>query len=771
MAILLAPPAHAAQGETESGSVVSTSPRPASLVGFDPGNIIDDTVFAAKDSMSASEIQAFLNGKVPRCQSGYTCLKDFGQATSNRPADAMCPSPYTGKSWESAASIIYNVAQACGINPQVILVTLQKEQGLVTHTWPSDWRYTIAMGQGCPDTAACDTRYYGFFNQVYGAAWQLKRYANPPGTSQYFTWYAPGKTWNVRFHPDASCGSSPVYIQNQATANLYYYTPYQPNRASLAAGLGTGDACSSYGNRNFYNHFTDWFGSTRGTDLIIIKSESRPEVYLSSSGSRWHITTGEDYEELVGAFGPLRTVASSYLSGLKDAGRTGAILRDSRTGVIALVQGGRTHRFTSCDSVAQWGGSCTTPTNVDSSLLSRLAAGPEVGSYFRVRGSQTWGRFDGPAAATPLYNEAAARAASGQPAQPVSAPYLSSARYAALAKAPMRFAPAQLVRTPSDSRVFLTVGFNELRWVPRWSAVENYSRGPGDLALVTDAELSGYTQSGSVEPLMNCGGVTFVPARGVLHQIKNPAATGLAAMEVPPVTCEQFSKSSQSVDGLLAIKSPTSADVWTVSANTRRLALTWGALVAANAGVAPPVLTVAGDLITAVPEGSPLVDGAVVKSSSAPELYLGSGSQLHWIRSAGVAADLGLSLDHGTVAEARLRAFQIGAPLGLWIGCGNRAYFGAGGTLWPVTAEGAQGFVLTPLSPVTCAALSTQTDELPLVAVKSASSPDVYVAQSGSWRRMTSWEELVSANKGTAPRIHTISQSSFMALQIPAPPM
>ncbi|MGW9346028.1 hypothetical protein ACWGR3_31290, partial [Streptomyces albidoflavus] len=177
-------------------------------------------------------------------------------------ADAMCGA-YSGGTRERASTIIFKVAQACGINPQVILVTLQKEQGLVTHVWPSDWRYTIAMGQGCPDTAACDTRYYGFFNQVYGAAWQLKRYANPPGTSQYFTWYAPGKTWNILYNPNRDCGSSPVYVQNQATANLYYYTPYQPNAAALRAGYGEGDGCSSYGNRNFFNYFTDWFGSTQ----------------------------------------------------------------------------------------------------------------------------------------------------------------------------------------------------------------------------------------------------------------------------------------------------------------------------------------------------------------------------------------------------------------------------------------------------------------------------------------------------------------------------
>ena len=250
-----APPAQAAVAE--SGIVPA-----ADLSQFQPGNIVSDAVFFYKDSMNEAHIQAFLESKVPSCQSGYSCLKDWYDTSRTTTADAMCGA-YAGGVRERASRIIYKVAQACGINPQVILVTLQKEQGLVTHVWPSDWRYTIAMGQGCPDTAACDTRYYGFFNQVYGAAWQLKRYANPPGTSQYFTWYAPGKTWNVRWHPNAACGSSPVYIQNQATSNLYYYTPYQPNAAALRAGYGTGDGCSSYGNRNFFNYFTDWFGSTQ----------------------------------------------------------------------------------------------------------------------------------------------------------------------------------------------------------------------------------------------------------------------------------------------------------------------------------------------------------------------------------------------------------------------------------------------------------------------------------------------------------------------------
>ncbi|WES66212.1 hypothetical protein P0L94_09055 [Microbacter sp. GSS18] len=263
VSLLVASPAGALTGPSGGGITAAKAVvKTADLSAFSAGNIVSDAVFFDSGTMTEAQIQAFLEERVPNCVSGYTCLKDWYDTSRSTTADAMCGA-YSGGVRERASRIIYKVARACGINPQVILVTLQKEQGLVTHVWPSDWRYTIAMGQGCPDTSACDERYYGFFNQVYGAAWQFKRYANPPGTSQYFTWYAPGNTWNILYNPDRSCGSSPVAVKNQATANLYYYTPYQPNSAALRAGYGTGDGCSAYGNRNFFNYFTDWFGSTQ----------------------------------------------------------------------------------------------------------------------------------------------------------------------------------------------------------------------------------------------------------------------------------------------------------------------------------------------------------------------------------------------------------------------------------------------------------------------------------------------------------------------------
>ncbi len=234
-------------------------PAKTSLAGFNPGNIISDAVFTDASTMTEAQIQTFFNSKVKTCKSGYTCLKDFRADSVTRPADTYCRG-YTGARGETAARIIYRVSQSCGINPQVLIVMLQKEQGLITHDWPSQWRYDIALGQACPDTAPCDPKFVGFFHQIYGAARQMNVYME----GRYFQWYKAGKTWQIQYHPDrARCGTGPVYIANKATEALYYYTPYQPNAAAMRAGYGTGDSCSAYGNRNFYNYFTDWFGSTQ----------------------------------------------------------------------------------------------------------------------------------------------------------------------------------------------------------------------------------------------------------------------------------------------------------------------------------------------------------------------------------------------------------------------------------------------------------------------------------------------------------------------------
>ncbi|MGA1813654.1 hypothetical protein VH571_14835 [Frondihabitans sp. 4ASC-45] len=251
-----------------TGIQVVSAPSPAEALSgsqFDAGNIVSNAVFFDSDALSEAQIQTFLAGKSGTC-SNSRCLDILTTTTTSRAADAMCAA-YTGAKNETTARIIAKVGRACGINPEVLLVSLQKEQGLVTSTAPSTYAIDRAMGYACPDTGSgCDPAYAGIYNQVYRAAWQFKRYANPAGTSKSFTTYTPGTTVAVRYSPSSPCGTKKVKIANQATANLYYYTPYTPNAAALANLSGTGDSCSAYGNRNFWVYFSNWFGSpTAGT--------------------------------------------------------------------------------------------------------------------------------------------------------------------------------------------------------------------------------------------------------------------------------------------------------------------------------------------------------------------------------------------------------------------------------------------------------------------------------------------------------------------------
>jgi hypothetical protein len=246
---------------------IAQTAHAAPVVGFMPGRIIDDAIFAASNSMGPSQIQAFLNSKVPSCDTNGTQASEFGGGTRaqwgaahGNPAPFVCLRDYS-EGGRSAAQIIYDVAQEFQINPQVLIVLLQKEQALITDTWPLNSQYRTATGYGCPDTAPCDSQYYGLTNQL---TWSGRMFRAIMNNST--TWYTPYVLGNnfIRYNPNASCGGTNVNIENRSTQALYNYTPYQPNQSALDAGYGGGDSCGAYGNRNFYLYFTDWFGSTRG---------------------------------------------------------------------------------------------------------------------------------------------------------------------------------------------------------------------------------------------------------------------------------------------------------------------------------------------------------------------------------------------------------------------------------------------------------------------------------------------------------------------------
>jgi uncharacterized protein with LGFP repeats len=282
-----------------SGATPANSANAANLSFFDPGNIIADAVFYDYLSMSTQDVQAFLNVKGAYCQpgtDGTPCIKNYSLTTTSRSGDGLCRG-YQGAANETAATVITKVAVSCGVSPRVFLVLLQKEMGLITGTRPTAKKYERAAGYACPDSAngGCDPTYAGLMNQLYRSGWQYKRYQAYPGSYSY----RAGRDNTIAWNPDPSCGSSTVYIANQATAGLYNYTPYLPNQAALNAGYGTGDSCSAYGNRNFWNYFTDWFGSTQ--------SQGGAAIYAK-------------YESLGSDGGTLGGVVSPFICGLSQDG-------------------------------------------------------------------------------------------------------------------------------------------------------------------------------------------------------------------------------------------------------------------------------------------------------------------------------------------------------------------------------------------------------------------------------------------------------------------
>ena len=365
---------------------------------WNAGKIIDDSIFYKKGDISPGDIQAFLNSKVATCDTWgtkpygnttranhgasrgypapYTCLKDFSMDTQGKAADSYCSGIGSGR--KSAATIIYEVSNACEINSKVLIVMLEKEQGLISDDWPWSLQYRGAMGYGCPDTAPCDSEYYGFFNQVYNAARQYKVYAQNPGSYRY----KPVQNNFIYWNPNLdSCGGSNVFINNKATAGLYNYTPYQPNSAALNNLYGEGDGCSAYGNRNFWRLYNDWFGSTVASFSIMKKSDS-PQLYLYDGSVKYLIPTWEIYL----AYGYDRytgfTLSNSYIDSIPTGGTLTNLSR-SNGGVVYLNANGKRYAV-SPERCAEWGLDCFNPYALNTISNDALGLTPQGGELKRL---------------------------------------------------------------------------------------------------------------------------------------------------------------------------------------------------------------------------------------------------------------------------------------------------------------------------------------------------------------------------------------------------
>ena len=238
--------------------VVAAPQRAQALSGaeFNPGYIISDTAFYDSNAMTEAEIQSFLVSKKSGLSTYRSSTESRSRLVSDSTGNVRCEA-FTGGHDLLASTLIFRAQKACGISAKVILVTLEKEQGLIRNPTPSSGALSRAMGFACPDTAPCAEYALGFGNQIYMGALQLKTYKAAKFARQ------PG-VHSIQFYPTnpkRDCGATNVNVRNYATAALYNYTPYQPNESALANLRGSGDECASYGNRNFWVFFNDWFGS------------------------------------------------------------------------------------------------------------------------------------------------------------------------------------------------------------------------------------------------------------------------------------------------------------------------------------------------------------------------------------------------------------------------------------------------------------------------------------------------------------------------------
>ena len=181
--------------------------------------IISDSDAENYQSMTMPEIRDFL-----RSQNSY--LKDF-KYSGNNPSPSQIKSDPEKKyvQTRSASEIIYNAAQEAKINPQFLLVLLQKEQGLIEYSNPSERGVNFAMGYYCYDGNYCNVKYKGFGKQVRGAALQ-------------FRWYLDN-IYSYNWQPNKpACADDPntllpctsrgtvVTPANKITAAMYIYTPH-----------------------------------------------------------------------------------------------------------------------------------------------------------------------------------------------------------------------------------------------------------------------------------------------------------------------------------------------------------------------------------------------------------------------------------------------------------------------------------------------------------------------------------------------------------------
>lgn len=257
---------------------------------FDPELVLSDANMRDYQSMSAAQIQSFLNRR-------------------SGPLKRMSFARHDNGSRATAAVIIWEASQAWHINPKVLLALLQKEQSLLTRRRLAAHTLQRAVGAGCPDRTT--NRYPGFGNQMWHGARLLDGYGEGKTTL-----YVP-YPWKPGMKNRFTGGVRP---KNLATYKLYVYNP------SIGAKKPYGDlsrqSCS--GNANLWKIYWHYFGNPLGTPKTtpLPPGITAASISLGSPGSRRPCSVVATLTGTLTSASSSVTVAgqSVYLEGVKGTG-------------------------------------------------------------------------------------------------------------------------------------------------------------------------------------------------------------------------------------------------------------------------------------------------------------------------------------------------------------------------------------------------------------------------------------------------------------------
>jgi len=642
----------------------------ASAANFNPGYIISDAVFYDGGSIDAGTVQTFLNGKVSSCSAGFTCLKDYRQATPSMAANSLC-SAYAGSSGERAADIIAKVGAACNINPKVLLVLLEKEQSLVTMRNPGAGRYAAATGFGCPDTAPCDTTFSGFFYQVYYAARQFQNYSVNPTRWNY----QAGRVNSILYNPNAACGRGNVYIQNKATAALYIYTPYQPNGAALGNLYGTGDGCSSYGNRNFWRIFSDWFGSPIEASSLL-RTPDNASVYLVSGDNKYPISSSAVFAAL-SPLGKVGYVSQQYLNTLSTGHTVGRSIRDS-SGTIYFYDSGIKLPFTSCAQAIDYGASCEASGYVQLTDIqaASFVTGPTLSN---VLGTVDGARYYVKNGTRAEILDEQSQLAAGIPMGGMNV--LTENAVADLAVAAPIVRDGVFAGTRGTSSVsLLASGQRHTVAGSDAAAVGATDRIAGRLWDASIAKIPAATAS--FAGVVTTGGSPVVLTSAGRYTISGGGLSALPAVTVPQAFVDGYPDLGTIAPGTF-VKSPTRADVYVVMPNDVRPIAGWDALLALTPDGNPKIVVIPDALVARFTFGPvALTAGTLVRSPANATVYYVNGvtsrialSSFEFTSEAGIT-----KLVYST--DAIIQAYPLDTNLMTFgFSCGVDKYVAAGGSV------------------------------------------------------------------------------------------